>query len=62
MPLLRCRAAFFALFFLCLLPLCSHAQVSATLSGRVTDPTGAVIQGATVTANSNRDRTDALHA
>ena len=29
----------------------SHAQVSAAISGRVTDPAGAVVSGATVTAN-----------
>src|SRR5882762_9978798 len=30
----------------------SQAQVSAAISGRVTDPTGAVVSGATVTANN----------
>jgi hypothetical protein len=39
-----------ALLLLCLLSIPVVAQVSATLSGRVTDPTGAVVPGATVTA------------
>src|ERR1700682_5501150 len=30
----------------------SQAQVSAAISGRVTDPTGSVVSGATVTANN----------
>src|SRR3979411_988836 len=30
----------------------SQAQVSAAISGRVTDPAGAVVSGATVTANN----------
>jgi Carboxypeptidase regulatory-like domain len=30
----------------------SHAQVSAAISGRVTDPTGALVSGAAVTANN----------
>ncbi len=47
-----CRRALFALVFLCLLPLSSHAQVSASLTGRVTDQTGAVISGATVNAKN----------
>ena len=42
-----------ALFSLCLVSsLPAFSQVSAVLSGRVTDPTGAVIAGATVTATS----------
>ena len=42
-----------ALFSLCLVSsLPASSQVSAVLSGRVTDPTGAVIAGATVTATS----------
>ena len=39
-----------ALFLSCLFSLPVLAQVSAALSGRVTDRSGAVIQGATVTA------------
>jgi hypothetical protein len=34
------------------LPLAGNAQTSAAISGRVTDPTGAVVQGATVTVKS----------
>jgi hypothetical protein len=37
--------------FLCLLSVCAGAQVSATLSGRVTDSTGGAVVSATVTAN-----------
>jgi hypothetical protein len=44
------RAAVLVILFLGSLPLC--AQVSAVLSGRVTDPSGAVITGAAVTATS----------
>jgi len=43
------------LALLCLVWLCSpaaEAQVSASVSGRVTDQTGAVVSGATVTAKS----------
>ncbi len=40
------------LCFCCLLPLRGRAQVSANLTGRVTDPTGAVISGATVIAKN----------
>ena len=43
-------ALFSLMFCLCSLP--ASSQVSAVLSGRVTDPTGAVIAGATVTATS----------
>ncbi len=39
-----------ALFLLCLFSLPVVAQVSAALSGRITDQSGAVVQGATVTA------------
>ena len=39
-----------SLLFLCSLP--AKAQVSASLSGRVTDQTGAVVSGATVTARN----------
>ncbi len=38
------------LLFLCLVPLYSGGQVSASLSGKVTDQTGAAVSGATVTA------------
>src|ERR1700736_2084307 len=41
----------FLFLFLTLAPR-SQAQVSAAISGRVTDPAGAVISGATVTANN----------
>src|SRR5882762_819306 len=34
----------------------SHAQVSAAISGRVTDPAGAVVSGATVTAHNSETR------
>jgi hypothetical protein len=39
---------------LMLLPLCAHAQYNASLRGTVTDPSGAVIPGATVTL-ANKD-------
>ena len=51
MPMLRFRAAVCA-FLLCLLPMCARAQVSASITGRVTDQTGAVISGAKVTAQN----------
>ena len=38
--------------FLCVCSLAATAQVSASLSGRVTDQTGAAVSGATVTANN----------
>ena len=38
--------------FLVLTPVFTSAQVSATLSGRISDPTGAAIPGATVTATN----------
>jgi Carboxypeptidase regulatory-like domain len=41
-------AALLSLLLLCPLP--AGAQVSASLSGRVTDPSGAAVSGATVTA------------
>jgi hypothetical protein len=46
------RRAFvlFCLVFACLLPAQAQQAVTATLSGRVTDPSGAVIAGAKVTA------------
>ncbi len=40
------------LFLLCLASLAVRAQVSASLSGRVTDSTGAVVSGAAVTAQN----------
>ena len=46
----RCIATFSLI--LCLYSLPAFAQVSAVLSGRVTDQTGAVVSGATVTATS----------
>ena len=50
---LRARAAFLAsLFTFFLFSISVTAQVTAVLSGRVTDPTGAVISAATVTATS----------
>ena len=42
-----------ALVIVCLLPHDAYSQVSALLSGRVTDQTGAAIQGATITATSD---------
>ncbi len=41
---------------LCLLASAASAQVSAVLSGRVTDPSGAVVPGATVTAANTETR------
>ena len=52
MLLANCRAPFLLLALLCFASLGAHAQVSASLSGRVTDPTGAVVSGATVTAEN----------
>jgi hypothetical protein len=49
---LRQYASTFALLWSCLLPLTGRAQVSASLSGRVTDQTGAVISRATVRATN----------
>jgi len=43
------------LIFLCLNSLPSLAQVSAVLSGRVTDQSGAVVPGASVTATSQEN-------
>ncbi len=51
--ILRARAASLACFFaFSLFSISVSAQVTAVLSGRVTDPTGAVISAATVTATS----------
>ena len=47
------RLAPLALAIVCLLPHEAYSQVSALLSGRVTDQTGAAIQGATITATSD---------
>ena len=44
------RLSAVVLLLFCLFPLHSTAQVSASLSGRVTDQTGAALSGATVTA------------
>src|SRR5712671_1886996 len=44
------KVALGCLFALLAFALPSHAQASAAISGRVTDPTGAVVSGATVTA------------
>jgi hypothetical protein len=49
---LRGYASIFVLLWSALLPLTGSAQVSASLSGRVTDQTGAVISGATVRATN----------
>jgi hypothetical protein len=46
------RITLLLLLWLCFGSLGAHAQVSASLSGRVTDPTGAVVSGATVTAQN----------
>jgi carboxypeptidase family protein len=40
------------LYLVCLWPLCAGAQVSASLSGRVTDRSGAAVPAARVTANN----------
>ncbi len=49
----QCRRAWIVVLSLLFLSSISAvAQVSASLSGRVTDPTGAVVAGATVTANN----------
>ncbi len=48
------RRAWVTLFLCAVLSICGHAQVSASLSGRLTDQTGAAVAGATVTA-TNRD-------
>ena len=48
------RRAWVTLFVCAVLSICGHAQVSASLSGRLTDQTGAAVAGATVTA-TNRD-------
>jgi hypothetical protein len=52
MPSLRRCPSICLLLFSCLLPVADHAQVSASLTGRVTDQTGAVISGATVRATN----------
>ena len=44
------RLSAVVLLLFCVFPLHSKAQVSASLSGRVTDQTGAAVSGATVTA------------
>lgn len=49
---LRGYASICVLLWSCLLPVTGRAQVSASLSGRVTDQTGAVISGATVRATN----------
>lgn len=46
------RAAFVVLMLASLSLLSAHAQVSASLTGRVTDPSGAVVPGAAVTATN----------
>ena len=48
----RIRLWVMILSLLCLCSLAAEAQVSASLSGRVTDQTGAVVSGATVTAEN----------
>jgi Carboxypeptidase regulatory-like domain len=48
----KCRLWVGVLSVLYLCSLAAHAQVSAGLSGRVTDQTGAVVSGATVTAEN----------
>src|SRR5215472_11129908 len=50
---LRFWGAALSLSFMCFSAISLSAQVSAVLSGRVTDPTGAAVQGATVTATSD---------
>src|SRR5215471_7459628 len=51
------RPPFFALFLVCLVLAANlmpaHAQVTALISGRVEDTTGAVLSGATVTVRNN---------
>ena len=46
------RAAFVVFMLASLSLLSAHAQVSASLTGRVTDPSGAAVQGSTVTATN----------
>ena len=48
----RIRLWVMILSLVCLCSLAAEAQVSASLSGRVTDQTGAVVSGATVTAEN----------
>ncbi len=53
MPLADCRRLFLlVLFLLCLCSLTAQAQVSAGLSGRVTDPSGAAVPAAAITAKN----------
>src|ERR1700757_541505 len=52
MSSLRLCVVICILLFVCLLPPISSAQVLASLTGRVTDQTGAVIAGATVSADN----------
>jgi hypothetical protein len=47
-----CRLSILALFFSCLCVPFSAAQVSASLSGLITDPSGATVSAATVTAKN----------
>src|SRR3974390_2492385 len=48
----RSRLSCGAAVLVCLWTTCLHGQVSAVLSGRVSDPSGAVVGGASVTATS----------
>ena len=48
---IRFACAASSLLFLFVLATPGRAQVSASISGRVTDPAGAAVSGATVTAN-----------
>ena len=46
----ECRLLTVTFLLVCLIPLSSRAQVSANLSGKVVDPTGAAVSGAMITA------------
>lgn len=46
----KCRRLTVVFLLVCLIPLSSKAQVSANLSGKVVDPTGAAVSGAMITA------------
>ncbi len=48
----KCQLRVVILFLFCLAALSAGAQVSANLSGRVTDQTGALVAGATVIARN----------
>src|SRR5205823_3913362 len=53
------RSIFCSFMVICLCAVSAHAQYSASLQGTVTDPSGAAVQGATVTVTNQATRVTA---